>query len=109
MYHRTLKPQGRELFEEYRKSENQPLAYEVCWDEYTPEVEACMKRIADGGSKLWVNSLWSSLCGGLDDDKAFEGGPAAIYGKLIDMGATLIQTDRPELLISYLRSRGLHD
>ena len=29
--------------------------------------------------------------------------------KLIDMGATLIQTDRPELLISYLRSRGLHD
>ena len=104
-----LKPQGRELFEEYRKSENQPLAYEVCWDEYTPEVEACMKRIVDGGSKLWVNSLWSSLCGGLDDDKAFEGGPAAIYGKLIDMGATLIQTDRPELLISYLRSRGLHD
>lgn len=104
-----LKPQGRELFEEYQKSEKQPLAYEVCWDEYTPEVEACMKRIADGGSKLWVNSLWSSLCGGLDDDKAFEGGPAAIYGKLIDMGATLIQTDRPELLISYLRSRGLHD
>lgn len=104
-----LKPQGRELFEEYRKSEKQPLAYEVCWDEYTPEVEACMKRIVDGGSKLWVNSLWSSLCGGLDDDRAFEGGPAAIYGKLIDMGATLIQTDRPELLISYLRSRGLHD
>ena len=104
-----LKPQGRELFEEYRKSEKQPLAYEVCWDEYTPEVVACMKRIADGGSKLWVNSRWSSRCGGLDDDKAFEGGPAAIYGKLIDMGATLIQTDRPELLISYLRSRGLHD
>lgn len=46
-----LKPQGRELFEEYRKSEKQPLAYEVCWDEYTPEVEACMKRIVDGGSK----------------------------------------------------------
>ena len=75
----------------------------------TAECNACMKRIVDGGSKLWVNSLWSSLCGGLDDDKAFEGGPAAIYGKLIDMGATLIQTDRPELLISYLRSRGLHD
>ena len=27
----------------------------------------------------------------------------------VDMGATMIQTDRPELLISYLRSRGLHD
>ena len=32
-----------------------------------------------------------------------------VYGKLVDMGATMIQTDRPELLISYLRSRGLHD
>lgn len=38
-----LKPQGRELFEEYRKQETQPLAYEVCWDEYTPEVETCME------------------------------------------------------------------
>ena len=46
---------------------------------------------------------------GLDDDRAFEGDPAAVYGKLVDMGATMIQTDRPELLISYLRSRGLHD
>ena len=29
--------------------------------------------------------------------------------KLIDMGATMIQTDRPEFMIEYLRSRGLHD
>mgnify|MGYP000437037304 CR=1 FL=1 len=101
-----LKPQGRELFEEYRKSENQPLAYEVCWDEYTPEVEACMKRIVDGGSKLWVNSLWPSLCGGLNDDRAFRGETEEVYGRLLDMGATIIQTDRPELLIRYLESKG---
>jgi len=56
-----------------------------------------------------VNSLWPSLCGGLCDDAALEGDPSAVYGKLVDMGATMIQTDRPELLISYLRSRGLHD
>ena len=100
-----LKPQGRELFEEYRKSEKQPLAYEVCWDEYTPEVEACMKRIVDGGSKLWVNSLWPSLCGGLNDDRAFRGETEEVYGRLLDMGATIIQTDRPELLIRYLESK----
>ena len=47
--------------------------------------------------------------GGLDDDAAFGGDPAEVYGKLVDMGATMIQTDRPELLISYLRSRGLHN
>ena len=101
-----LKPQGRELFEEYRKQETQPLAYEVCWDEYTPEVEACMKRVVAGGSKLWVNSLWPSLCGGLDDDRAFRGEVEEVYGQLLDMGATIIQTDRPELLIRYLESKG---
>ena len=101
-----LKPQGRELFEEYRKQETQPLAYEVCWDEYTPEVETCMKRIVAGGSKLWVNSLWPSLCGGLDDDRAFRGEIEAVYGRLLEMGATIIQTDRPELLIRYLESKG---
>ena len=104
-----LKPKGQALFAEYREKGIVPLAYEICWSEYTPEVETCMREVVAGGSKLWVNSLWPSLCGGLCDDAAFEGDPAAVYGKLVDMGATMIQTDRPELLISYLRSRGLHD
>ena len=104
-----LKPKGQALFAEYREKGIVPLAYEICWDRPAPEVEACMREVVAGGSKLWVNSLWASLCGGLDDDRAFEGDPAAVYGKLVDMGATMIQTDRPELLISYLRSRGLHD
>ena len=104
-----LKPQGKALFAEYREKGIVPLAYEICWDRPAPEVETCMRKVVAGGSKLWVNSLWPSLCGGLCDDAAFEGDPAAVYGKLVDMGATMIQTDRPELLISYLRSRGLHD
>lgn len=104
-----LKPQGKALFGEYVSGNIVPLAYEICWNKMTPEVEACMKQVLAGGSKLWVNSLWSSLCGGLDDDKAWESNdPAAVYGKLLDMGATIIQTDRPEYLIGYLRSRGLH-
>ena len=104
-----LKPKGQALFDEYRKDGITPLAYEICWDRPAPEVDACMREVVAGGSKLWVNSLWASLCGGLDDDAAFDGAPAEVYGKLVDMGATMIQTDRPELLISYLRSRGLHD
>lgn len=101
-----LKPQGRELFESYRAQEVQPLAYEICWDTMTPDVEACMRQVVDGGSKLWVNSLWPSLCGGLDDDRAFRGETEAVYGRLLDLGATIIQTDRPEFLIRYLESRG---
>ena len=105
-----LKPQGQELFAEYMDKGIVPLAYEVCWNEYTPEVEDCMQKVLATGSKLWVNSLWSSLCGGLEDDLAWDTqDPEAVYGKLLDMGATLIQTDRPEFLISYLRSKKLHE
>ena len=99
----------RKILESYERLKYPLLAYEICWSEYTPEVETCMREVIAGGSKLWVNSLWPSLNGGLCDDAAIEGDPAEVYGKLVDMGATMIQTDRPELLISYLRSRGLHD
>ena len=105
-----LKPQGQDLFAQYMDKGIVPLAYEVCWNQYTPQVEECMKKVIASGSKLWVNSLWASLCGGLEDDLACETqDPEAVYGKLLEMGATLIQTDRPEFLISYLRSKKLHD
>ena len=35
--------------------------------------------------------------------------PADVYGQYLDKGFTMIQTDRPELLINYLRSVGRHD
>ncbi len=103
-----LKPKGEKLFKEYMTTNTVPLAYEVCWDKMTPAVTECMAAIVAQPSKLWVNSLWSSLCGGLEDDAAFDGNPAEIYGQLVDMGATIIQPARPELLLGYLRSRNLH-
>ena len=90
----------RDLFAEYRKASKQ-IDIE--------DIENCMKDIIAGGSKVWANSIWGSLCGYLDDDAAYEFGPENYYGKLVDMGVTMIQTDRPELLINYLRSVGRHD
>ncbi len=104
-----LKPEGQALFNSYLTSGTVPLAYEVNWYELTPEVTKGMSEIVNQGAKLWVNSLWPKLNAGLCDDAAYEGDPDEIYGKLIGMGATMIQTDRPELLISYLREKGLHD
>jgi glycerophosphoryl diester phosphodiesterase len=107
-----LKPQGQALFAEYMTSGTTPLAYEITWDRPDAAVDACIRQILQQGSKLWVNTLWPSLCGGeqsaLYDDYAFEESIEA-YGRVVSLGATLIQTDRPELLISYLRGRGLHD
>ena len=105
-----LRKSGQELFNQYKEiGVGTQIAYEVCWDKLTPEVTECFKDIVDGNSKLWVNSIWGNLCGYLDDDAALEYGAENIYKDLVDMGATMIQTDRPEFLINYLRSRGLHD
>ena len=35
--------------------------------------------------------------------------PADVYGQYVEMGASLIQTDRPAMVIEYLRSIGRHD
>ena len=100
---------GRKLFQAYddwyQKTGEVPLAYEVCFKELSPEVEACCKRVVKQGSKLWVNTLWPSLCGGYNDDAAFEGNPNEVYGKILSLGTSMIQTDRPEFLIQWLKKQ----
>ena len=104
------KSAGKKLFDEYKNlGVGTQIAYEICFQKTDDAALNCMKEIIDGGSKVWVNTIWGSLCGYLDDDAAYEYGPENYYGKVVDMGVTMIQTDRPEFLISYLRSRGLHD
>lgn len=104
------KEQGQKLFQEYMDTKTVPLAYEVCWKKLTPEVSDCFKKVVESGSKLWVNTIWGSLCGYLDDDKALDcGDPAKVYDQVIALGASMIQTDRPEQLLNYLRKKGLHD
>lgn len=68
-----------------------------------------LREVVTRGSKLWTNSLWADLCGRLCDDAAHESSAEQIYGRHLSLGATIIQTERIELLVNYLRSRGLHD
>ena len=106
------KPKGQALFAEYQVKGVVPMAYEVCWQKSGKEIEDCVAKIHETGSKLWVNTFWPSVCGGFgnDDDAALLAtDPADVYGQYIEMGATMIQTDRPEMLLNYLRSIGRHD
>lgn len=102
------KKNAQEIADGYLASDITPKAYEVVWPEYTPAVEKTIKSFLARGAKLWVNALWPSHNGGLCDDEAFEGNPADIYGKLLETGATMVQSDRPALLLEYLRSVGRH-
>ncbi|MCI2082361.1 MAG: glycerophosphodiester phosphodiesterase family protein [Bacteroidales bacterium] len=83
-----------------------PVAYEVCWTKWTPEVSEACKEIIASGAKLWVNTLWNSLNGGLSDDRAFY--DRSVYTRILSFGASMVQTDRPEMLIGYLKKHHRH-
>lgn len=58
---------------------------------------------------LWLNSLWPSLNGGHNDDKAVEENqPDETWGWLLNKGANIIQTDRPKELLNYLKAKKRH-
>jgi glycerophosphoryl diester phosphodiesterase len=59
-----------------------------------------------GESLIWYNTLWDTMAGGHDDDMSLAS-PDEGYGYLIDvLGCRIIQTDRPEELIEYLKKKG---
>lgn len=87
-----------------------PAAYELLFaDGNDTDMPETARRELRGKSLIWYNTLWDTLCGGHDDDMALEN-PDKAYGYLIDsLGARIIQTDRAEYLLEYLRARGLHE
>ncbi len=86
-----------------------PVAFECNFKEYNPEVARLFKKIKDNGSKIWVNSLWESLNAKHDDDRAVELKQAdETWGWILKQGASIIQTDRPQQLIQYLKKHKRH-
>lgn len=87
-----------------------PVAYELVFDNDGEEVQRLIKKVRDSGAKIFINSLWAELCGGHYDDRAVEQNePDESWGWIIGQGVKLIQTDRPQQLLKYLRERKLHD
>lgn len=100
---------AEELMQDYI-SDLKPAAYELLYAQ--AEDTAMPLRMRDtlrGQALIWYNTLWDTVCGGHDDDLSLED-PDAAFGYLIDtLGARIIQTDRAEHLLSYLRQRGMHE
>ena len=84
-----------------------PIAFELCFDTLDDNVKNTAKRVLNAGSKVWVNTIWGSLCGDHDDDRAYDSlDPDKVYGPILNLGTSIIQTDRPEFLIKYLEKKG---
>ena len=104
----TISEQGdMSLFNGYADAAKPPLAFELCFGTLSERVSSAARRAQQVGSKIWVNTIWGSLCGEHDDDRAFDSAnPDEVYGPILDLGTSIIQTDRPEFLIKYLEQKG---
>ena len=102
------KPEAEQQIEKFI-SDMHPAAFELLYVKDSNPLPAKLKTTMNGRSQIWYNTLWDTMAGGHDDDMSLRDRDAG-YGYLIDtLGATLIQTDRPQYLLDYLRQRGLHD
>lgn len=86
-----------------------PAAFEITFKQESDRLFRILKAVRESGSKLWINSLWESLCAGHNDDRATEKkDPEGSWGWILDQGCSIIQTDRPAALIQYLKKKHRH-
>ncbi|MEP1487466.1 MAG: glycerophosphodiester phosphodiesterase family protein [Algibacter sp.] len=100
-------PDSEIIIEDYMKN-YKPTAFEFIFKDEKSPVLNTFKTLRKNGSSVWVNSLWESLNAGYEDDMALKN-PDSIYGWYIKKGVNMIQTDRPQLLLDYLRNKKLHN
>ena len=100
-----------QLFNDYLKTDLPFVAFEMCFNSTLPNEKKVFNKVLKSGKRLWINTLWNSLCGGkkldLEDDAAV-GNEENTYGKILAYGTSMIQTDRPAMLINYLNKKGRH-
>ena len=102
------KANAEEQIETFMKDMN-PVAFELLFKKDSNPLPVKLKTSLNNRALIWYNTLWDTMAGGHDDDMSLSN-PDAGYGYLIDkLGARIIQTDRPQYLLDYLRSRNLHE
>lgn len=83
-----------------------PIAFEFIVPRDSLRLIGSFDNIRKKGASVWMNSFRKQHNGGHDDEKAAL--DPTVYDWYIENNINMIQTDRPELLINYLREKGLH-
>ncbi len=105
----NIDEEGATEFIQSYLSNMSPYAFECDFKIATPQVLSILKLLREKKQRIWINSLWPELCGGHDDERAVGlGEKEESWGWIIRQGASFIQTDRPALLIEFLKKHGLH-
>lgn len=99
-------PNALQIIDDYQ-TKLKVKAFEIVFSRDTSKVLTRFPQIKQKGSRIWVNSLWTSLNAGYEDNEAVKN-KDSIYGWYLKKGVNMIQTDRPQLLIDYLRNKKAH-
>ncbi len=104
---RLPNPDAKTVVDTYMNSNTKPIAFEFTIPQDTIKMISYFDDIRKKGASVWVNALWPQHNGGHDDEKAAI--DPSVYDWYINNNIDIIQTDRPQLLLDYLRSKGLHE
>ena len=103
------KPDAKKVITDYLKN-MKVYAFEINFTKDTSAILSNNEFIRKTGSKVWINSLWASLNAGHDDDTAVEeNNKKDSWDWILAHHAAIIQTDRPLLMLQYLRAKHLHN
>ncbi|WP_422356739.1 glycerophosphodiester phosphodiesterase family protein [Roseivirga pacifica] len=86
------------------------LNFSVLQVRFESETAATVEYLNVGdkySSWIWVNTITANRSANHHDDRAVTDLDGS-YGWLIERGVNMMQTDRPQLLLNYLRQRNLH-
>lgn len=83
--------------------------YELVFETDEREQLELIKRLAaQTQATLWINTIWPTTCAGHSDDHALKNMDDT-WGFVVDVyGGGILQTDRPALMLKYLKKRGWH-
>ena len=99
------KPGALDLIQNFQQTLN-PFGFELLYSSDQNPLPKTLVPILQGKHLIWYNTLWDTMAGGHDDAMSWDNVDLG-FGYLIDsLGARMLQTDRPQLLIDYLNSRG---
>jgi glycerophosphoryl diester phosphodiesterase len=102
------KPDAATIISSYT-AKMKPVAFELVFNSDTSKIINQFSQIKNTGSRVWVNTLWPSLNASHHDDLAVEEGNLKdSWDWIIAKGVNMIQTDRPQELLQYLRENKLH-
>jgi glycerophosphoryl diester phosphodiesterase len=88
---------------EYLESNIKLEAFEILVEAESSDFFKIKNLIKSNGKRIWINSLWDNMSANHSDDRAID--DIGVYQWYIDHGIDMIQTDRPQLLMDFLKAQ----